>query len=201
MSAILLDQVVAHVRASFTRAEVADVLPYGGEFSAAEVGKLSYSCPAILLTVLGWRPPEGRTRMTGKHVRLVRMAAFVATKGASRTDRMMAAMRLAERLALVLRLWAPQGTAEPMEVAPIEADATCENLFGRAIDERGQALWLVSWQQCVRPTVPLPELVDLLAIDIDDTTRQGLVPAAGNPAPNTLVVTEAVGFAPLPPPA
>lgn len=199
MSAILLDQVVTHVRASFTRADVADVLPYGGEFSAAEVGKLSYSCPAILVTVLGWRPPEGPTRMTGKHVRQVRMAAFVATKGASRTNRMMDAMRLAERLALVLRLWAPQTTADPMEVAAIEGDATAENMYGRAIDELGQALWLVTWQQCVRPTVPLPELVDLLAIHIDDTTRQGLVPAAGSPAPSDLVVTEAVGFAPLPP--
>ena len=199
MSAILLDQVVAHVRASFTRAELADVLPYGGEFSAVEVGKLSYNCPAVLITVLGWRPPEGATRMTGKHVRQVRMGAFVATKGAGRTDRMMAAMRLAERLALVLQLWAPQATADPMEVAPIEGAATCENLFGRAIDERGQALWLVTWQQCVRPTVPLPELVDLLAIHIDDTTRQGIAPAASSPAPPPLAVTEAVTFAPLPP--
>lgn len=200
MSAILLNQVLDHVRAQFSRAEVASVLPYGGEFNAAEVGQLSYSCPAILVTVLGWQPAKGTARLTGRHARLVRLAAFVACKAGTRQQRMSAAMTLAERLALVLKLWMPQQAELPMQLAPIEDEAQCENLFSRAIDDAGQALWLVSWHQCVRPTVPLAELVDLLAIDIDDTTRQGSAPApAAGPAPPPLVVTESVAFAPLPP--
>ena len=69
MSAALLTEVLAYVRCQFARAEVATVEPYGGEFSGEELDKLSYNCPAILVTVLGSAPEADNTRLSGKHVR------------------------------------------------------------------------------------------------------------------------------------
>ncbi len=198
MSAALLTKTLAHVRAQFTRAEVATVEAYGGEFSGEEIDKLSYNCPAVLVTVLGWNAETNGTRLSGKHVRNVRMAAFVATKHAKRPLRMAQAMQIADKLAAGLRLWQPSTTL-PLTIAPLEEDAECENLYGRAIDKAGQALWLVRWQQCVRPDLPLPQLYELLHIDVHDTTRQGSegAPVAAPQTPNSapLVVTEDVTFA------
>lgn len=198
MSAALLTESLAYIRAQFTRAELATAEAYGGEFSGDEIDKLSYNCPAVLVTVLGWSPETNGTRLSGKHVRNVRLAAFVATKHAKRELRMAQAMQIADKLAVALRLWQPSTTL-PLTIAPLEKDAECENLYGRAIDKVGQALWLVRWEQCVQPAVPLPRLYELLHIDVYDTTRQGTqgVPAAAPLSPNSgpLVVTEDVTFA------
>lgn len=198
MSAALQQQVLELVRTAFTRAEVAEVLPYGGEFNAGEVGQLSYSCPAVLVAVLGWRPMEDSKRLTGRNVRGVRLAAFVATKHAKREERMASAMLLAERLSLLLRGWTPTST-DAMALAPLEDDCTVENLYNRAIDAKGQALWLVDWQQAVKPLLPPAQLFDLLAVEIVDTVQQGNVPAPATP-PGSLLVSEEVNFENLPPP-
>jgi phage gp37-like protein len=199
MSAILLDQVVAFVRDSFTRQEVATVDIYGGEFNSAEMDQLSYNCPAILITVLGWQPAGTGGRLTSRHARRVRLAAFVATKHAKRSARMAQAMSLAERLALLLRNWTPADHAL-MTLAGAEAEPAAENLYSRAIDKQGQALWLVSWEQCVapKPHINPAELFDLLRVDITDHTLQGSVPAAPSPAAPDLVVAETVNFKPSP---
>lgn len=194
MSAILLDHVLAHVRSLFTTAEVATVQEYGGEFDAAEVEQVSFAAPAVFIAVLGWRGMSNGTRMTGKHVRQCRLGAFIATKHAKRELRMRAAMAIADKLAIGLRTWAPQ-VAAPIEIAGLEDEPTAENLFSRAIDKRGMALWLVDWRQCIRPTVPLEQLYDLVAVDILDTTQQGATTAT-NPTPTApLTVTEEVRFA------
>lgn len=194
MSAILLDQVLAHVRSLFTPAEVATVQEYGGEFDAAEVDQLSFSAPAVFIAVLGWRGMPTSTRLTGKHVRQYRLGAFVTTKHARRELRMRSAMTIAERLVIGLRTWAPH-VSSPIEIAGLEDEPTAENLFSRAIDKRGMALWLVDWRQCIRPTVPLEQLYDLVAVDIVDTTQQGATTAT-NPTPTTpLTVSEEVRFA------
>lgn len=197
MSAILLTQALAYLRDQFTRAEVATLQSYGGEFNAAESDQLSYDCPAILVTVLGWQPEEGGTRLAGRFTRQARLAAFVAYKHANRDKRMAGAMALAEKLTLVLRLWQPDSLGLPVELGPVETTPTAENLYSRAMDKRGQALWLVSWTQCLKPRVPVPALVDLLTVEITDTTRQGAAPAAGSAAPTPLVVTEDIKFGPL----
>lgn len=198
MSAILLDQVVAFVRESFTRQEVATVDIYGGEFNSVEMDNLSYVCPAVLVTVLGWQPAGSGGRLTGRHARRVRLAAFVATKHAKRPARMAQAMSLAERLAMLLRDWRPTDTAV-MSLAQAEAEPAAENLYSRAIDAKGQALWLVSWEQCVEPMpgIDPAQLFDLLRVDITDHTHQGTVPAAPSPAVPDLVVTEEVQFQPV----
>lgn len=198
MSAALLTESLAYIRAQFTRAQVATVEAYGGEFSGEEIDKLSYNCPAILVTVLGWSPEAHGTRLAGKHVRSVRMAAFVATKHAKREQRMAQAMAIADKLATSLTLWQP-ATTLPVTMAPLEQDPECENLYGRAIDRAGQALWLVRWEQCVAPDVPLDALVDWLSLDIENTARATEPPAAPPaPLPRTLinmpVVTDKIIF-------
>lgn len=196
MSAILLTQALAYLRGQFTRAEVVTLQSYGGEFNAAESDQLSYDCPAILVTVLGWQPETNGTRLAGRMARQVRLAAFVAFKHANRELRMAGALALTEKLALVLRLWQPAAGDLPMLLAPLETEPTADNLYSRAMDKRGQALWLVSWTQCVKPRVPLEGLVDLLAVDIINITRQGNAPAASPDNPAPLIVTEDVRFSP-----
>lgn len=194
MSAILLDQVLTHVRSLFTTTEVATVQEYGGEFDAAEVDQLSFTAPAVFIAVLGWRGMPTSTRLTGKHVRQYRLGAFIATKHAKRELRMRAAMAIAEKLVIGLRTWVPH-VSTPIEIAGLEDEPTAENLFSRGIDKRGMALWLVDWRQCIRPTVPLEQLYDLVAVDIVDTTQQGVTTTATSPAQTPLTVTEEVRFA------
>jgi hypothetical protein len=131
----------------------------------------------------------------------VRLAAFMAYKHANRELRLQGAALLAEQVCVLLRTWRPDDTGLPVQIGPLEAEPMAENMYSRAIDKHGQALWLVSWEQCVKPIAPLPELFDLLSIDIEDLTRQGDTPEPAPPAPGTLVVTEEIEFAPLPPAA
>lgn len=193
MSAALLQAAVDHIRTGFTRQEVATVQVYGGEFSAAEVTRLSFSCPAVLVTVLGWQPTGADSRLRGKHARAVRLAAFVVTKHVRREDRMAEAMTIAGRLCVLLRRWVPANSL-PINAAPLNDAPTAENLYGRAVDEQGMALWLVDWTQDAEPKPGEgAELFDLVRVDIEDTTQQGQVAAPG-PGPAGLVVTERVDF-------
>lgn len=200
MSQYLLDAVTAHLRAAFTRSQVPTVQAYAGEFSAAEVDRLSFTAPALLPTVLGWQPEPRPSRLSGRNVRAVRMALFIVAKhAASRQARMAQAMALAEMASISLRQWVPEHADQPVLLGTLQAEPTCENLYGRAIDREGLALWLLSWDQECKPLIPLPQLYDLTAIEIIDTTRQGIAPPPPpppNPAP--LLVTEQVDYAPLP---
>lgn len=200
MSAILLEQTIAYLRASFTRAQVAEIRTYAGEFSGPELTQIPFNAPAILVTCLGWKAEHHGQRLAGRLTRQVRMAAFIVTKHVDREKRMSQCMQIAEALAIALRLWAPDSTGLPVTLAGLEEDPRAENLYGRAVDAQGLALWLVDWQQCVKPIVDLPRLYDLLTIDITDHTEQGSVsdaPATGV-APT---VTEDVQFNNLPPAA
>jgi hypothetical protein len=99
---------------------------------------------------------------------------------------------------VALRLWVPDDAALPVALGVLPAEPACENLYSRAMDKHGQALWLLTWEQETKPRVTLPELWDLTHIDIEDTTRQGVVPTTAPPA-GSLTVTEDVQFATLPP--
>lgn len=191
MSAALVNAAQAFIRSRFTRQQIITVDLYGGEFNAREVDYKGFACPAVLLGLLGWQPsPEH-----GRHARRVRLAAFVVTKHAQRVPRMLEASTLAEALCLALRQWRPAlAEADGLAYALDEVPAA-ENLYSRTIDEKGLALWLVSWDQTF---VPGPganpdQLFDLLRVDIEDTTQQGTVPAVA-PGPTGLVVTEDVKF-------
>lgn len=213
MSAVaLLDQAVAFVRASFTKQQVVTVRAYAGEFSAAEVGKVSYNCPAILVTLLGWKKPGPDSRLTGRHAKNHRLVAFVVTKNAkSREARMAEAMALAEALSVVLRQWMPM-QQEPYKsalqaldvtVLGLDDEASCENLYNRTIDEQGQALWMVDWYQCakgviplgpVRPAVSYENLPALTHVEIEDTVHVNQTPAVAAPPELAPVVTGKIDF-------
>ncbi|MBK1613367.1 hypothetical protein CKO44_07775 [Rubrivivax gelatinosus] len=194
MSALLLQAVVDQVRAAFTPAELAEVRPYGGEFSTEEIDQAGFRSPAAFVTVLGWKPGSSK-RLVGRNVHEVRLAAFVVYKATDRQARMGGAMVLAEKLCLALRRWRPTNAPDaPISIAPLEAEAEAENLYGRAVDKKGLALWLVRWTQAVQLTASPDELWDLLSVDIVDLTRRGEVPTAPAPDPNPLSVTEDVRF-------
>lgn len=213
MSAVaLLDQAVVFVRAGFTKQQAVTVQKYAGEFSSAEMKNLSYNCPAILLTVLGWKKPEAGMHLTGRHARCVRLAAFVVTKSAKdRQARMSEAMALSEALSVLLRQWAPM-VQEPSASAlsalgvtagGLEDEASCENLYNRAVDEQGQALWLVDWYQCVkgavplgpvRPAVPYAQLPTMTTVVIEDSAHVNQVPVTAVVPDAAITVTEKIDF-------
>lgn len=191
MSAILVNAVSTLIRSKFTRQQLLTVDLYGGEFNAREVDYKGFACPAVLLGLLGWQPsPEH-----GRHARRVRLAAFVVTKHAQRVQRMLDASTLAEALCLVLRQWTPSVAPEDGVIYRLDEAPAAENLYSRAIDDKGLALWIVSWEQTFvpGPGANTDQLFDLLQVDITDTTQQGQAPAPA-PGPTGLVVTEDVKF-------
>lgn len=199
MSVLLLAQTRDHIRSQFSPQQVVDVGYYGGEFSSEEVTQSSYKTPAILIAGLGWSRPRGGERMLGRNTRVVHMAAFVVTSNGNRQDRMLEAQGLAEMLDLALEMWLPANAEDAViELAAVEPNIRCENIYNRKIDARGQALWLVSWQQCVKPQRPLPEIYDLLGVEITNYVTQPTAPAP-SPEPVALTVTEDIHFDPKEP--
>lgn len=201
MSGQLLDAVLAQVRVIFSRDEVLTVEEYGGQFDATEVSQASFSCPAVFVAILGWRPMKDSTRLTGKHLRQYRLAAFVVTKHPKRELRMRQAMLIADKLGLGLKRWVPD--AGPMlNIGALEDEATAENLYSRAIDTKGLALWLVDWRQCTQPGASGPEQVyDLVSIELADLVHQGRLPAPAAPPPPAILhpvtVTADIKFDPV----
>ena len=209
---VLLDQAVDFVRASFTKQQALTVRRYAGEFNGAEMKRVSYACPAILLTVLGWQKTDAGSRLTGRHARKARLAAFVVCKNAKdRESRMAEAMALAEDVSVLMRQWAPMAqepyasalSALGVTASGLDDEPSCENLYNRAVDEQGQALWLVDWYQDVkgaiplgpaRPAVPYELLPDLVAVAIEDTTRVAQGPVTVPPVDAPITVTEKVSF-------
>lgn len=203
MSAVLLQAVQDYLRAQFTRQEVQTLEPYGGQFGAEDLRKVGFTCPAVFLTVLGWKPvgPGQGHRLVGRNVRDVRMAAFVACKHAKREARLIAAMNLADRVSQALTSWRPATGDQPYTLAPLDVDASCENLFGKKVDDAGLALWLVDWNQAVTPNpgVSWADLADLTRIEITDMTQEGDVPAEPDGGGAAPTVTEEVDFSPRTP--
>ena len=172
MSVLLMGVVKDFVRGLFTPQQVVDVTYYGGEFSTADdVMITGFKAPAILIAGLGWTRPRGTERMTGKGTRVCHMAAFIITAQANRAERMLAAQSLAEQLDIGLVGWHPADASNVLELAAPEDDIRCENVYNRKVDAKGLALWLVTWRQCIKPTLPLPELFDLVGIDIVSTNH------------------------------
>lgn len=199
MSTALLTQALAFVRAQFTRQELATVQAYGGEFSSDEIDKIGFNCPAVFITVLGWDGATGSKQLSGRYARKLRMAAFVVCKAPKRETRMLGAMQIADKLALLLRDWEPaNASTNPYTLGAIEDEPSCENLYTRAVDQLGLAVWLVRWEQCVKPEAGVAQLVDWLRVDIEDTVRSTEPEPAPAPVLPDLVVTEAIVFAPVP---
>lgn len=204
---ILLDQVLKFVRRSFPTIGAKTVELYGGQFSAEEIAHKSYNCPAIFITVLGWQAPPAGSRMTGRHAKQYRLCAFVVFEHADRVKRMSGALVLAEKLGIVLRQWTPM--TEPgnaglaATIGGLDDEPRCENLYNRAVDKAGQALFALSWYQCAKPNVPLgptrpavpyEQLTDLTAVTIEDTAHMNQVPEVVAPPDAPITVTEKIDF-------
>lgn len=194
MSVVLQDQAVALIRERFTPKEVFEVKPYAGEFAAEEILRSQFKCPAVLVGVLGWGPNAGSDFFQHPRSRTVVMAAFVVVDQAERVARMRAAASLSDKLDLVLRDWRPdgdEGSAElPADLACPQPDSiVAENLYGRAADKAGMALWMVRWRQSVLPREGAGGLIDWLGIDIESTVKavheQGPAPETPPPLPVT----------------
>lgn len=179
----LLDRSIRYLRGRFDKREVFAVQPYGGQFNADEVPAKSYACPAIFVAVRGWEGRPDSRRLTGRNVRAVEMSAFVATADKTREARMASAMLLAERVAAALQLWQPDDADNiACDIAPLEDAPTCENLYNRAIDRAGQALWVVHWWQAVRVRSQ-QELWDLLQVQATSDARVQVPPANAHTPP------------------
>lgn len=192
-----MSSVKAFVRGSFASTEVVDVEYYGGEFSSDEVAVSGFKAPAILIAGLGWTRPRGHERMTGKGCRVCHMAAFVVTSNNNRVERMLAAQRLAEQLDLQLTTWTPANADDAViEVAAPEDDIRCENVYNKKIDAKGLALWLVTWRQAIKPRLPLPQLYELLGIDIVSTNVLPHISPEGGEGGDPIAVTHEILFQP-----
>ncbi|HEX7866540.1 MAG TPA: hypothetical protein VF555_16410 [Variovorax sp.] len=202
MSTELLNQALAYVREKFTKKEVVTVKEYGGEFSGEEIDKTSFVCPAIFIAPLGWTPGASGKRLMGRNTRAVSMSAFIVTKSAAgRAARMREAMLLAERLSEAVAAWHPAEGEGPFALAPLdpEEEPTAENLYGRAVDKAGLALWLVRWRQDVRRRVSPAQAFDLLSVEITSNTQQGVVPETEPPEGPPLTVSHDITFQPQEP--
>lgn len=170
-ASLLLDRAVKYVRSQFDKQALRQVELYGGQFNADEIDFKAYACPAVFLAVRGWQPMPNNKHLAGQHVLAVELSAFVITKHANRTQRMLGAMLLAEQLALVLQRWQPDDDDNTIcDIAPLEDDATCENLYNRKVDKQGQALWVVHWQQCIQVRSQ-GKLWDWLSVQVDTLAR------------------------------
>ena len=171
---LLLDPVLALLRDKFSRQEVATLQAYGGEFTPAEIDEVAYTCPAIFITVLGWQPGQPGGSLAGPGVRNLRLAAFIAFKHVKRELRMEGAMAIADKLCLVLKDWTPERLLPadyPLEVAALESEPSADNLYSRATDKKGQAVWMVDWMQAVRPLADPGVLANWLVADITNLVR------------------------------
>lgn len=199
---VLIDEVIKALRAGLTQAQAEDILPYGGDFSAEEVKRVSFNCPAVLVASSGFVNGYKLERLTGRGARATRMAAFVVTRQVTREERMLEATALAELVMLVLERWSPACT-ELYEIgAPEIKTLRAENLYSEKVDKMGLALWCVDWVQGAqaRPEAQLAQLSDLLSVEITDTVRHTSPPTEPVTFP-PITVTEDVQFAPVTPPS
>lgn len=115
---------------------------YGGEFTAKELLQHKTAAPACLIACLGWPLEREKTiNRIPPPSRDVRMAFFVLTKNANRSERMTSAIAICERLTEFLIDW--EAPDDLSGCVGSFKDIVAENLYGRATDANGVGLWLV----------------------------------------------------------
>jgi phage gp37-like protein len=155
----LLDALKAEIKTK-AGALFKTVEDYGGQFDEDEIASKSFTAPAAFTTCLGWRKGPNRGQyLAGQHVWEARIAVFIATKHASRPERMREAMARAEIVSRLVQAWArPACTGKPEGVM-------AENLYTRKLDKQGLALWMVAWWQEAEFRAEL-QLTDLTSVEI-----------------------------------
>lgn len=167
MSNALIEHLVGLLQAQSGEA-FKSVQSYGGEFTEVEVPALSFTCPAALPTVLGWRKTSN-PRLGGNNVYSARAAVFVVVKHTQREVRFSGAMQRAELVSSLLPGWRPPGCFGQID------EVRAENLFSRKLDKMGLSLWVVTWWHEMKfdpaNKPDLAELPDLAGVDIDSRAR------------------------------
>lgn len=165
---------------------------YGGEFNGAEVPRLSFNCPAVFVTCLGWQPPTGPARIGGKFASRSRFAAFIVTQDyRGRNTRMRMACDRAELVSALVADWRPPGCAGPAQ------DIRAQNLYGSAVDQKSMALWSVTWWHDTAwrdPREWIQQLPELDAVDIHSIGHTHVDDTP--PAPNPLSVDHQITMDP-----
>ena len=173
----LIEQLKADINATLGRSGeriLQNVEIYGGEFTAKEIGNHSTAAPACLITCLGWSSELDAAKHRLKPPsRAVTLGFFILTKTANRTDRMLQAISIAERLSGFLIGWKPTGELSNGCVGSF-FDIRAENLYGRASDVTGLGLW---W---VRASIP---------VSYCGVNTSGSVGGVNNVTPNLVVPT------------
>lgn len=182
---LVVPGVIDSIRGAFDRKAVTDVVPYAGEFASEDAMRLTYTCPAVLVALLGWEPAAGRSKRFGSDEALwLHLAAFIVTNDKDRATRTQRAAQVCEAVALHLRRWKP--SIANVDLGPVESPPTAENLHNRAMDAIGQALWMVRWGQAVDSPLPPAQLFDLVMVSITSNTRQTATaqpPSSDDPLP------------------
>lgn len=190
-STMLLDQLIDYLKTQTGKAFVT-IDEYAGEFNSTEIGRLGFNSPAVLVTLLGWKPPVASSRLGGPRAARARVAAFIVTKdGKGRVSRMRAAAERAELICGLLPAWRPTGCINA--VSGIEA----QNLYSAAVDKGGLSLWSVTWWQDIQwryDPPALSDLTDLQEIDIASIAHTS-VPAP-LPSVDPLPISHDVTLAP-----
>lgn len=177
----LMDEIKARIKAIPGKLFVS-VENYGGEFSSDEVDFKSFSAPAAFVSCLGWRKVDRPLLLSGKYIWRARIAIFIATKETKRDSRMVSAMSRAAVLSAHFQGWRPEACSGRAE------DIDSENLYNRAIDKKGLALWMVSWWHEIEledgQTPGHDDLSDLKRVEIESGAKK-IVDADPAPSSNT----------------
>jgi hypothetical protein len=177
----LLKEVKAHIKAE-ALGLFKQIEDYGGEFSEDEINAKSFNAPAAFVACLGWRKAKSGNVLAGKKIWRTRIAIFVVTKNTKREVRMTEAMQRAEVLSTIFEGW------RPVEVCTSNPDGIdAENLYSRAVDKAGLALWMVGWwQEIEMKKGQRPEMPDLEKVEIESVART-MVDAAAPSSPETAI--------------
>lgn len=175
----LKDEIKAKAGKLFTSVE-----DYGGQFDEDEIGAKSFNAPAAFTACLGWRKvPKSGGYLTGRYVWELRLAVFIVTKEKTREARMRAAMARAEVVSRLVNGWDQPACAGKAE------GVMAENLYNRKLDKQGLALWMVAWWQEAEFPKVLPELHDLVEVDME-THAVTSVPAPPEPPAGPAITHE-----------
>ena len=140
----LLEAIAGDLRTRLPALKTCEV--HDGRWDAEEVKRWVVATPAVLVAWLGTAKAETPgVRWADCDQQL---AAFVVTRDAPRLGRGEAARALVDWLLLHVPR-ARWGFTSGAGIGPAE-DLRAANLYSRAIDKTGVAMWMVSWRQMLR---------------------------------------------------
>ncbi len=124
--------------------ELAVCAPHDGRFDAAELRRIAAPAPAVYAVCLG----APRTLVAAADMQVyadLELALYVVTSDAPGLPRGKAARNLADALLVHIprARWGLDGIGAPEQLR-------ADNLYSVEIDERGAALWSLSWKQRLR---------------------------------------------------